>query len=47
VLRWDEIVARAIESDDEHVIKLVDSARELEAALGGAAWHLAASRAVT
>jgi hypothetical protein len=47
VLPWDEIVARAIESDDEHAIKLVDSCRELEAALGGAAWHLAASRAVS
>jgi hypothetical protein len=47
VLPWDEIVARAIESDDEHVIKLVDSGRELEAALGGAVWHLAASRAVS
>jgi Questin oxidase-like len=45
VLPWDEIVARVIESDDEHAIKLVDSGRELEAALGGAVWHLAASRA--
>jgi hypothetical protein len=46
VLRWDEIVARAIESDDEHCIKLVDSCRELEAAFGGAQWHVVASRAV-
>lgn len=47
VLPWDEIVARAIESDDEHCIKLVDSCRELEAAFGGALWHVVASRAVT
>ena len=36
VLPWDEIDARAIESDDEHRIKMVDSCRELEVALGGA-----------
>jgi hypothetical protein len=46
VLPWDEIVARAIESDDEHCIKLVDSCRELEATFGGAQWHVVASRAV-
>ena len=46
ILPWTQIVARAIESDDEHVIKLVDSCRELEAALGGAVWSRAASRAV-
>ena len=46
VLPWDEVVARAIESDDEHCIKLVDSCRELEAAFGGALWHVVASRAV-
>lgn len=46
VLPWAEIVARAIESDDEHRIKLVDSCRELEAAQGGAVWVAAASRAV-
>jgi hypothetical protein len=46
ILPWSEIVARAIESDDDHVIKLVDSCRELEAALGGAVWGRAASRAV-
>ena len=46
ILPWTEVVARAIESDDEHVIKLVDSCRELEAALGGAVWVRAASRAV-
>lgn len=45
-LPWNEIVARAIASDDDHVIKLVDSCRELEGALGGAVWARAASRAV-
>jgi hypothetical protein len=45
-LPWDGIAARAIESDDDHRIKLVDSCRELEAAFGGAVWRLAASRAV-
>ena len=34
ILPWSQIVAGAIESDDDHVIKLVDSCRELEAALG-------------
>jgi hypothetical protein len=46
ILPWSEIVARAIDSDDDHAIKLVDSCRELEAALGGAVWLRAASRAV-
>jgi hypothetical protein len=46
VLAWPEVVARAIESDDEHCIKLVDSCRELERSVGGAVWSLAASRAV-
>jgi hypothetical protein len=46
VLPWPEVVARAIESDDEHCIKLVDSCRELERSVGGAVWSLAASRAV-
>ena len=45
VLPWPEIVARAVESDDDHFIKLVDSARELEAAYGGDVWSQAASRA--
>lgn len=47
VLPWTGIVARAIESDDDHVIKLVDSCRELDASQGGAVWRRAASRAVT
>lgn len=46
VLPWPEIVARALESDDDHVVKLVDSCRELERAWGGATWSAAASRAL-
>lgn len=42
---WDEIIAAAIASDDEHVVKLVDSCREEEHAYGGDEWRLAASRA--
>jgi hypothetical protein len=45
LLDWDTIVARALASDDEHVIKLVDSAREEERAYGGDDWRRAASRA--
>jgi hypothetical protein len=46
-LRWDDVIARAIATnDDGHAVKLVDSARELEAALGGAVWLRAATRAV-
>jgi hypothetical protein len=45
-LPWPEIVARAVASDDEHCIKMVDSCRELEAVFGGAVWSAAASRAV-
>ena len=43
---WDDIVPAALASDDEHVIKLVDSCRELERAYGGDDWRLAASRAL-
>jgi hypothetical protein len=46
VLPWPEIVARVVESDDDHAIKLVDSCRELEKSVGGAVWSVAASRAV-
>ena len=46
LLSWSTIVARALGSDDEHVIKLVDSCLEQERALGGAVWQRAASRAV-
>jgi len=48
VLRpWPDIVARAVASDDDHFIKLVDSCREQERAYGGAVWRRAASRAWT
>lgn len=43
---WPSVVAAAVASDDEHVIKLVDSCREEERAYGGDDWRLAASRAV-
>jgi Questin oxidase-like len=46
LLPWPRIVERAIASDDDHVIKLVDSAREQQAAYGGSVWQRAASRAV-
>jgi hypothetical protein len=42
---WPVIVARALASDDDHLIKLVDSCREQERAYGGAIWREAASRA--
>ncbi len=48
-LAWPAIVKAAIASDDEHVIKLVDSCREHELALGesgDALWRRAATRAV-
>lgn len=43
---WPEIVARAVASDDEHVIKLVYSAREEHRHHGWAACREAAARAV-
>lgn len=43
---WPEIVSLAIASNDDHVIKVVDSCREQERAYGGAVWREAASRAV-
>ncbi|MBL8307257.1 MAG: questin oxidase family protein [Rubrivivax sp.] len=43
-LPWERIVEFALASDDEHVIKLVDSCREETAAYGGDAWQRAASR---
>ncbi|MFT3818845.1 MAG: questin oxidase family protein [Rubrivivax sp.] len=46
LLDWDAIVAAALASDDEHLIKLVDSAREEERCYGGDDWRRAASRAV-
>ncbi len=47
VLRpWPELVDAALSTDDEHVVKLVDAAREEERAHGGDDWQRAASRAV-
>jgi hypothetical protein len=43
---WGEIVGVALASDDDHLIKLVDSCLEEERAYGGDAWQQAASRAV-
>lgn len=46
---WPALVAAALDSDDEHVIKLVDSCREEHAAHGegeGGVWQQAATRAV-
>jgi len=43
---WAEIVARAVASDDDHFIKIVDSCREQERAYGGEVWRAAASRAM-
>lgn len=40
------LVAAALASDDEHLIKLVDSCREEERAYGGDDWRRAASRAL-
>ena len=47
LLPWDEIVGFALTSDDDHLVKLVDSCREETAHHGGDAWQRAASRAVT
>ena len=44
---WPQIVAAAVASDDEHVIKLVDAAREEQRHYGGGDWQSAAARAVT
>jgi len=50
VLRpWKTLIARALDQDDEHVIKLVEACREEEQAYarrGETLWRLAASRAV-
>jgi hypothetical protein len=43
---WPTLVARALASDDDHLIKLVDSCREQERVYGGTVWREAASRAV-
>jgi hypothetical protein len=46
LLPWPRIVALALSSLDDHVIKLVDSCREQQRVQGGDVWHAAASRAV-
>lgn len=49
LLPWSAIVERAVASDDEHVIKLVDSCREEEKAYarrGETLWREAATRAL-
>ena len=43
---WPALIERALASDDDHLIKLIDSCREQERAYGGAVWREAASRAV-
>ncbi len=43
---WPTLVAQALASDDDHLIKLVDSCREQQLAYGGVVWREAASRAV-
>jgi hypothetical protein len=46
LLAWSQIVPVAMASEDEHVIKLVDSCREEEGHYGGEDWRQAASRLV-
>lgn len=43
---WPGLVGRALASDNEHLIKLVDACRGEDEAYGDDAWRLAASRAV-
>ncbi|MFO1295645.1 MAG: hypothetical protein U1F25_03595 [Rubrivivax sp.] len=43
---WPALVDAALASDDEHVIKLVEAARDEESHYGGDDWRRAASRAV-
>jgi hypothetical protein len=46
LLPWQTLVATALASNDDHLIKLVDSCREETQVYGGDAWQRAASRAV-
>lgn len=46
LLPWPTLVAAALASNDDHLIKLVDSCREETQVYGGDAWQHAASRAV-
>lgn len=41
---WPHIVSAALNGTDDHLIKLVDSCREQEQALGGEVWRAAATR---
>ena len=43
---WPALIDCALASDDDHLIKLIDSCRQQERAYGGAVWREAASRAV-
>ncbi len=43
---WPQIVQRALNSNDEHLIKLVDTCREAQSMWGGQVWLQAAQRAV-
>ena len=43
---WSQIVEAAIASNDDHLIKLVDSCREEERVYGGDDWKRAASSAL-
>lgn len=43
---WSQIVEAALASNDDHLIKLVDSCREEERVYGGDDWRRAASRAL-
>ena len=43
---WPALIECALASDDDHLIKLIDSCRQQERAYGGAVWREAASRAV-
>jgi hypothetical protein len=46
VASWIALVAAARQSDDEHVIKLVEACRDQERRYPGPEWRLAAQRAV-
>lgn len=45
-LDWPAVIAQALCSDDEHVVKLVHSCREEEAVYGGPSWRHAAALVV-
>ena len=41
---WDEILARAIASEDEHTVKLVETCRQEQLARGGDLYAIVAAR---